>query len=191
MFVQRGEHEGVPWAQRDSSAAYQLLVAARQGRAPQRPVERLALLQLLMQLHRQSHERTGDALRPHPSRLSFFLNQEKMHPAELIPAEMKDLPSFCLQNEKVCRRSQHIANFHGCLVFSCHSCLSALLQRLAVQSFLQWLPRHCIGTGGDPAGIPLPLLFTACKLSYAVASLPTHLERGSCQSLPPLRSTPS
>ena len=46
--------------QRDSSAAYQLLVAARQGHAPQRPVERLALLQLLIQLHRQSHERTGE-----------------------------------------------------------------------------------------------------------------------------------
>ncbi len=58
--MQRGENEELPWVQRDSSAAYQLLVAARQGHAPQRPVERLALLQLLIQLHRQSHERTGD-----------------------------------------------------------------------------------------------------------------------------------
>ena len=64
MLMQRGDHEEVPWVQRDSSAAYQLLVAARQGRAPQRPVERLALLQLLMQLHRQSHERTGAASEP-------------------------------------------------------------------------------------------------------------------------------
>ena len=62
--MQRGEHEEVPWVQRDSSAAYQLLVAARQGRAPQRPVERLALLQLLIQLHRQSHERTGESCLP-------------------------------------------------------------------------------------------------------------------------------
>ena len=49
----------MPWAQRDSSEALHLLAAARQGRMPQRRVERLALLQLLMQLHRQAHERTG------------------------------------------------------------------------------------------------------------------------------------
>ena len=46
--------------QRDSSEALHLLAAARQGRTPQRRVERLALLQLLMQLHRQAHERTGE-----------------------------------------------------------------------------------------------------------------------------------
>ena len=49
----------MPWVQRDRAAAYQLLVEARRGRAPQRPVERLALLQLLMQLHRQALQRTG------------------------------------------------------------------------------------------------------------------------------------
>jgi hypothetical protein len=57
--VQRGDREDVPWVQRDPSEAYQILVAARQGRSPQRSVERLALLQLLIQLHRESHERTG------------------------------------------------------------------------------------------------------------------------------------
>ena len=54
----------MPWAQRDSSEALHLLAAARQGRTPQRRVERLALLQLLMQLHRQAHERTGEEPSP-------------------------------------------------------------------------------------------------------------------------------
>ena len=58
--LQRSEHDEVPWVQRDSSEALHLLAAARQGRTPQRRVERLALLQLLMQLHRQAHERTGE-----------------------------------------------------------------------------------------------------------------------------------
>ena len=57
--MQRGDRDDVPWVQRDPSEAYQILVAARQGRSPQRSVERLALLQLLIQLHRESHERTG------------------------------------------------------------------------------------------------------------------------------------
>lgn len=54
----------MPWVRRDPAEAHRLLAAARRGRAPQRPVERLALLQLLIQLHRQSHERTGASTLP-------------------------------------------------------------------------------------------------------------------------------
>jgi len=57
--VQRSEEDELPWVQRDPSEAYRLLSAARQGQAPQLSVERLALLQLLIQLHRDLHERTG------------------------------------------------------------------------------------------------------------------------------------
>ena len=57
--MQRSEEDELPWVQRDPSEAYRLLLAARQGQSPQLSVERLALLQLLIQLHRDLHERTG------------------------------------------------------------------------------------------------------------------------------------
>lgn len=134
--------------QRDSSAAYQLLVAARQGRAPQRPVERLALLQLLMRLHRQSHERTGDARRPRHSRR---------------PRASGVSPAVCAHGAS-CNTWQRSRSCSG-------SPVSALAQAGTLQAPL-CLASHCL------------------KLSYAVASLPRTPRKGTCQSLPPLRSLP-
>ena len=45
--------------QRGTPQALRLLAANRQGRPPQRPVERMHLMQLLLELHRQAYERTG------------------------------------------------------------------------------------------------------------------------------------
>jgi hypothetical protein len=54
----------LPWALRDPAEAEALLQAAVSGGMPQRRVERLALLHLLMRLHRDAHLRSG--ARPWP-----------------------------------------------------------------------------------------------------------------------------
>lgn len=60
--VQRGEgspEEDVPWALRDPEDARALLAAAAAEGMPQGRVERLALLHLLVRMHREAHDRTG------------------------------------------------------------------------------------------------------------------------------------
>ena len=104
--MQRRDHEELPWVQRDSSAAYRLLVAARQGRAPQRPVERLALLQLLMQLHRQSHERTGEA----PKALMCFRAETGTVPQ---PCAHKSFLSAAFQSSRVSSFESTVASGSG------------------------------------------------------------------------------
>jgi hypothetical protein len=49
----------VPWALRDPEDARALLAAAAAEGMPQGRVERLALLHLLMRMHREAHARTG------------------------------------------------------------------------------------------------------------------------------------
>ncbi|CAK0771639.1 hypothetical protein CVIRNUC_003881 [Coccomyxa viridis] len=129
----RSEHDEVPWVQRDSSEALHLLAAARQGRTPQRRVERLALLQLLMQLHRQAHERTGDPM----SALGAAMAQQQFHTvldgmsyeemyeyfggpsvAQGVPAEaMSNLPSTTV------RVLEGLPSIDGKKASSCSICL--------------------------------------------------------------------
>ena len=49
----------MPWALRDPEDARALLAAAAAEGMPQGRVERLALLHLLMRMHREAHARTG------------------------------------------------------------------------------------------------------------------------------------
>ncbi|CAK0771658.1 hypothetical protein CVIRNUC_003883 [Coccomyxa viridis] len=58
----RSEFAELPWMQRGTPQALRLLAANQQGRPPQRPVERMHLMQLLLELHRQAYERTGDPM---------------------------------------------------------------------------------------------------------------------------------
>lgn len=58
--LQRGDGGSeLPWAFREPADAEALLRAAATGGLPQRRVERLALLHLLMRLHREAHARSG------------------------------------------------------------------------------------------------------------------------------------
>ena len=77
-IAQRGEDvsgQDLPWALREPEEAHELLQAAAAGGMPAGRVERLALLHLLMRMHREAHARTGCAFSPV---LSFIwhLNQQ-------------------------------------------------------------------------------------------------------------------
>lgn len=62
LVLQRGDAASeLPWAFREPADAEALLRAAATGGLPQRRVERLALLHLLMRLHREAHARSGEA----------------------------------------------------------------------------------------------------------------------------------
>lgn len=60
-WLQRGGPDvaDLPWVYRDPAAAEAMLQAAANGGLPQRRVERLALLHLLVRLHREAHLRSG------------------------------------------------------------------------------------------------------------------------------------
>ena len=65
--AQRGEDadgQDLPWALREPEEAHALLQAAAAGGMPAGRVERLALLHLLMRMHREAHARTGGAFLP-------------------------------------------------------------------------------------------------------------------------------
>lgn len=76
VHVQRGEGGSeLPWAFREPADAEELLRAAAAGGLPQRRVERLALLHLLMRLHREAHARSGAAPKPVFPLSQTFLSQ--------------------------------------------------------------------------------------------------------------------
>ena len=96
--------------QRGTPQALRLLAANRQGPPAQRPVERMHLMQLLLELHRQAYERTGGE----PSLACSELQGQSSSAAFVREMQMRFL--YCMESMPCCTKGLHRGSTRSCTV---------------------------------------------------------------------------